>query len=120
MCDSRNGPLRNMAAGRGAKANMAYTGPHWLKRQTLPLASGGTWDFSRGLLKRRQAKAHSLGLLTSWPLGLLASGTLALPCMGSSSRCLDHPALRPYMVGSQLLEAGSHTGMRASPALGML
>lgn len=38
-------PLLNQAAGKGAKANMASTGPHWLESWTLPLAFG-----TRGVL----------------------------------------------------------------------
>ena len=33
-------PLLIMEAGRGEKANMVYTGPHWLEGWTLPLAFG--------------------------------------------------------------------------------
>ena len=97
--------LLNMAARRGAKANMANTGPPWLKNWTFPMASGecmGFWERTFKQKACRSSLSRLLGLLTSWPLGLLASRALALLHPGGSGRGWDYLRLRPLMVGSHL------------------
>ena len=91
-------PYGTWQAGRGAKANTVNISPHWLKSWTQPPDFQNAWDSGRGLLNRRWAKAHSLGLLA---LAVLAF-------------CILGPLLRSTRMEACSPEAGYHAGMRAS------
>ena len=118
LCDWRVYPLLNMAAGRGKKANMAITGPHWLESWTLPQASGVHDNLEEDFWTA--GELLQLTLLPSWLLDFL--GCCLCPAWVGAADAWPTWDLGPTWLEASSLRRGPTLGCMPhwAPALGML